>query len=114
MRVVVSGVRTDLAGLSGKVHEICTDDSTGLFMATEAMRGMNDYVPFRNGYLSASAMAKPFEVSYRTAYARYCYYGDRLNFRRERHAHAQAHWDQAYQTDHAADLANAVTAYLKR
>lgn len=47
-------VTLDLDGIPRKVDRIKSDDGLGLFMATEAMRGMSPYVPFRNGYLDAS------------------------------------------------------------
>lgn len=41
-------VTLDLDGIPRKVDRIKSDDGLGLFMATEAMRGMSPYVPFRN------------------------------------------------------------------
>ena len=104
----------DFGGVHSKLGSIPKDEGLGLFLATEAMRGMSPYVPFRNGYLDASATPAPFEVTYSTPYARKMYYGDGLTFSHERHALATAHWADAYSAAHVGELAAAATAYLKR
>ena len=107
-------VTLESGGVHRKLVSIPKDDGLGLFLATEAMRGMSQYVPMRNGFLDASATATPFEVSYSTPYARTVYYGDRLKFSHERHALATSHWADAYSAAHVGELAQAATAYLKR
>lgn len=107
-------VTLDIDGISRKVDRIKSDEGLGLFMATEAMRGMSPYVPFRNGYLDASAKAEPFAVTYSTSYARRIYHGTSLKFSKERHALATAEWDRAYEAAHGQELARAATAYLRR
>lgn len=107
-------VTLDLDGISRKVDRIKSDEGLGLFMATEAMRGMSPYVPFRNGYLDASAKAEPFAVMYSTSYAGRIYHGTSLKFSKERHALATAEWDRAYAAAHGQELARAATAYLRR
>nr|UVX51788.1 MAG: Minor capsid protein [Bacteriophage sp.] len=110
----VATVTLDLDGVPRKVDRIKTDEDLGLFLATEAMRGMSPYVPFRNGYLDASAKAEPFAVTYNTSYAGRIYHGTSLTFSRERHALATAEWDMAYAAAHGQELARAATAYLGR
>lgn len=100
-------------GIANKINKICTDSGLGTLLATAAKQGMSPYVPFRNGYLDASATVEPFAVSYSTAYARYVYYGTSLNFSRERHALACAEWDKAYSQAHKAELASAATYYIR-
>lgn len=107
-------VTLDLGGVQRKVEGIEGDPGLGLFLATEAMRGMSPYVPFRNGYLDASAKAEPFAVTYTTAYARRIYYGASLKFSKERHSLATSEWDRAYAAAHGQELADAGTAHLGR
>lgn len=107
-------VTLDLGGVQRKVERIKGDPGLGLFLASEAMRGMSPYVPFRNGYLDASAKAEPFAVTYTTAYARRIYYGASLKFSKERHSLATSEWDRAYAAAHGQELADAGTAYLGR
>lgn len=110
----MASVTLDLDGVDAKVNMIRANESFGLFLATEAMRGMSPYVPFRNGYLDASAKAEPFAVTYQTSYVSKVYHGTRLRFSKERHALATAEWDKAYAAAHGQELAQAGTAYLKR
>lgn len=107
-------VTLDLDGILRKVDRIKSDEGLGLFMATEAMKGMSPYVPFRNGYLDASAEAEPFAVTYSMSYAGRVYHGTSLNFSKERHALATAEWGMAYAEAHGQELARAATAYLGR
>lgn len=107
-------VTLDLDGIPRKVDKIKTDEGLGMFMATEAMRGMSPYVPFRNGYLDASAKAEPFAVTYSTSYAGRIYHGTSMKFSTERHALATAEWDRAYSEAHGQELARAATSYLGR
>jgi hypothetical protein len=107
-------VELKFEGVHRKLDSIPKNDGLGLFLATEAMRGMSPYVPMRDGFLDASAVATPFEVSYTTPYAGIVYYGDGLKFSHERHALATSHWADAYSAAHIGELAQAATAYLKR
>lgn len=103
----MSSVKVDLSNASKKLN-ISSDETVGLFAASEAMKGMSPYVPFRNGYLDASAQAEPFRVTYKTEYARYIYYGDSLKFSKERHALATCRWSDAYAAAHGQELASAI------
>ena len=107
-------VTLDLDGVPRKVDKIKSDEELGLFLATEAMRGMSPYVPFRNGYLDASAKAEPFAVTYSTSYAGRVYHGTSLRFSTERHALATAEWGEVYATAHGQELARAATEFLGR
>lgn len=74
------------------------------------MRGMDvqGYVPMDTGDTARSAQTasnlEDGEIIYDTPYARKIYYGDRLNFSLEQHAHATHHWDQAYWADHGSEI----------
>lgn len=104
-------VRVDISGLSGKISAIVRNPAIGTFAATEAIRLMEPYVPMREGQLWGSAKASPFMVTFSTPYARRVYYGDGLNFRRDRHINARSRWDEGI--DRAA-LANAITGEIGR
>lgn len=110
----MANVELDLAGVDRKVQRLKNDQGLGLFIATEAMRGMSPYVPFRNGYLDASAQAEPFAVTYDISYADRVYYGTSMEFSKERHPLATAEWDKAYAEAHGEELGRAGTEYLRR
>ena len=55
-------VTINMSGVSAKLDRIATDRGLGIFLATEAASGMDQYVPFRDGALSGSATPEPFEI----------------------------------------------------
>lgn len=104
----------DAAGIGKKVDDVKTDKKLGLFLAQEAEKGMEPYVPMRTGALVASGSAEPFAVTYTANYATYPYHGNNMTIRTEMHPLATKEWDVAYAKAHGEDLARAATAYLKR
>ena len=106
-------VSVDVSGVPSRVDAIKSDTEFGTFLASEALKGMSPYVPFRNGYLDASATAEPFAVTYSTEYVGYVYNGTALNFSHEHHPLACARWDEPYAAAHLQELCKAGTEYLK-
>lgn len=106
-------VTVDMKGAKSKLEGFKTDQALGLFLAQTALTGMRPYVPFDTGLLDSSAYATPWAVEYPASYAKYVYYGGGMNFKREHHAKATSQWDAAYSAEHAQELAEAGTRYLK-
>lgn len=100
-------VKVDLSKAMRKL-DVKSNATLGTFAASEAMKGMSPYVPFRNGYLDASAKAEPWVVTYNVRYAVYVYYGEKMTFSTERHALATANWADAYAAAHGQELASAI------
>lgn len=97
-----------------EIKQVLHGSRLGQFAANEAMKGMDEYVPYRTGQLADSASAKPWQVSYSANHARPVYYGTRKRFNRAMHAKACALWGDAYAKGNGAKLARAMTNYLKR
>ena len=117
-------------------------DRTLLFMAQEAKRLMDPYVPARNFFLSGKNVRVYVEgdhgvVHYLSPYARYQYHGylmvsrltgspwaakgeskvvtgTRLNYSGARHPLATSEWDQAMKTARLEDYLHAVQNYVRR
>lgn len=106
-------VTVDMSGVSAKLDRIATDRGLGMFLATEAASGMDQYVPYRDGALSGSATPEPFSVTYGVPYARRLYYGTDLNISRQGHPNATALWDKAYASAKGSDLGQAGTRYVR-
>lgn len=104
----------DAAGVSQKVESIKTDPKLGMFLAKEAERGMEPYVPMRTGALVDSSEAEPFAVEYTASYAVYPYRGENMTIRKEQHPLATKEWDRAYASQRGEDLARAATEFIKR
>lgn len=56
---------------------------------------MYDYVPMRDGFLSANVQISDECVHFLSPYAARMYTGERYNFRKDRHPLATAYWDRA-------------------
>jgi hypothetical protein len=106
-------VTVDMSGVGAKLDSIAKDRGLGMFLATEAASGMEQYVPYRDGYLSKSAIPAPFSVSYGMPYARKMYYGTDFHFSDQGHAKATAEWDKAYVRAKGGDLGRAGTQYVR-
>lgn len=107
-------VKVNMDGVPKKLGRIAENKTLGTFLASEAQRGMNKYVPMRTGALSQSAAVKPFKVTYDVPYAQRVYYGKGLRFSRDKHPNATAEWDRAYKITSGQKLADAATQFLKR
>lgn len=109
-------VNVDTSGVPSKLDRIKGDDTFGLFLANEAKRGMEPYVPAYSGYLFRNGTnARPWVVDYDTPYASYVYHGVGIKrYTKDPHPLAGKMWDAAYVRAHLPELAKAGTEYLKR
>ena len=109
-------VSVDTSGIPSKLDRIKGDDTFGLFMANEAQRGMDEYVPYRSGYLARNSWSlSPWKVTYAAPYAAYVYYGVGIkHYTSDPHGHATKLWDSAYVRAHLPELCKAGTNYLRR
>lgn len=97
------------------VRELAKDRALGSFMSSEAMRGMDPYVPYRDGGLSESATSsKPFFVTYSTPYANRVYQGIGMRIHQDKHPKAASKWDKKWWQEHREDFCHSVEAYIER
>jgi len=93
------------------------NDSTKLFAANEARRLMNDYVPMKTGALANTAKIYVENgrgvVFYGQPYAKFCYYGEKKNFSRDRHEKASAFWNRAMSLANKGVLTKRVDDFIK-
>ena len=104
-------VEVDVSGVGVKVGKIKSDPTLGVFAATQAQAGMEQYVPLRSGWLRRTANTEPWAINYTAPYAAKVYHGTDLHFTTPG---TGAYWDKAYTAAHKGELADAITAYLKR
>ena len=92
-------------------------DST-LFMANEARRLMDKYVPMETGQLAGNVeletKGNKAIIRYYSPYAHRLFYGKGFNFSKEKHTLATARWDEAMLVVHRDALVKAVQAYIRR
>lgn len=107
-------IKVDMKGVGEKINRIKADEGLGRYLANEALRGMDKYVPARTLQLSKSAqVSKPFHVRYGANYARYPFYG-KGHIHQDVHPLATKRWDRAYAAAHGDELGKAGTEYLRR
>ena len=108
-------IKVDMKGVGEKINRIKADEGLGRYLAEQAKKGMEPYVPYRIGKLCETATVKrPFHVTYPASYARYPFYGSGMNFRKDPHPLATHRWDKAYTAAHKGELARFGTEYLRR
>lgn len=100
------------------VRELAKDRALGAWMSVEAIKGMDPYVPYRDGDLSKSAtVSKPFHVTYSTPYANRVYQGRGMKIhsgKDAKHPKATSKWDEKWWKEHREDYCKAVEAYIER
>jgi hypothetical protein len=107
-------VKSDLKGVNKKIKQIATDDRVGKFVANEIDRLSAPYVPMDTGMLYQNTVIEPFRVTYTQPYAKRIYFGDSLNFNREKHPLATSHWDQVMMSARGYEITNALTQFIKK
>lgn len=72
------------------------------------------YVPMDTGMLDQTVDITKDYVHYKVPYAHRIYEGDGLNFSTDKHPLATAHWDKAMAVAKGQQLADDITAYIKK
>ena len=95
------------------------DDDVLRFTAETWGRIFEKYVPMDSGTLSQSYRTEPGKVIYDQRYAHYQWegvskWGRPLNYSKEQHPLATSHWEQEAQRNKGKEVADAVTAYIRR
>ena len=92
--------------------------NTLAFAVGEARKLMHEFLPMDTGRLADSAreFAEMGEgrVIYDVPYACYCYYGESLNFKREKNQKAGAFWDRAMMQVYGGELYSRVAHFIKK
>lgn len=96
------------------IKEIGTNNNVGMFLANEVYRIMIPYTPMDTGIMYQSAIIEPHKITYTQPYSAKLYYGEELNFSKEKHPNATDHWDIPAKNARGAEVARAVNRYLNR
>lgn len=89
-------------------------DNIKVYANTRLHAYCDPYVPMDTGMLSQTVDITKDYVHYKVPYARRMYDGDGLNFSKDKHRLATAHWDKAMAVAKGQQLADDITAYIKR
>ena len=104
--------------VSNIIKDSGINSGTALFAAAEAKKLMADYVPMKTGALCGTAQIFAENgrgvVIYTRPYARFCYYGEKKKFNRDKHEKASAYWDKAMTLANKGVLTDRVKKYIKK
>ena len=107
-------VKLKFTRIPKKIEKICESPKVGMYMAEQAERLMAPYVPMDTGMLVDNTTVEPFKVTYNSTYAHYIFFGNGLNFNKEKHALATARWDNAMSAAKGRQLCNEVTEFIRK
>lgn len=109
-------VTVDMSGVAKKINRLKSNRKLGLFISSEAAKGMNRYVPMRDGALRDSADASvPLKITYNTPYAHYIWNGISKGGGGIKYTEpgVTSHWEEHYAAAHGEELGRAATNYVK-
>ena len=90
------------------------DKQTMTYAHTRLHALCSPYVPMNTGMLDQTVEINNEFVHYKVPYAHKVWDGEGLNFSRDKHPLATAHWDAAMKVAKGQQLADEITEYLKR
>lgn len=106
-------VKVDIPNISKLSNRIFSDD-VRKYANTRLHAYCSPYVPMDTGYLDQTVDITPDYVHYKAPYAHKMWDGDGLNFSKDKHPLATSHWEKAMEVSKGKQLADDITAYLKR
>lgn len=108
-------IQINTAALLGKFAK--RTEAAQVYLDNEVMRTTEDYVPFDTGTLARSAPQATDpgtgQVLYDTPYARKLYYGEGMDFAKDKHPKATAKWLETSKAVHLKDWVAGVTRILE-
>lgn len=123
MKIFLQPTNTIMADLglqnNGPVHAFFTE---------ECARYMDQFVPFRNGYLAETVIKDGIinkenvttdTIIYKQDYASYVYHGiskngNELNYSKDKHPNAGPYWDEVMWSAYNREITNNVQKFLER
>lgn len=96
-----------------QIQDKVTNTKLGKFVATEWKRLIDGYTPRDTGQLESNVTIRPFEIHYKSKYARRQYYGRNFKFQKK-NPYSTYEWDKAAeQAGQKNKLCRTINAALK-
>jgi len=93
------------------------NDKTAVFAVREARDMMSEFIPMNTGALCYNTRIFAENgrgvILYVQPYARFCYYGEKKRFNRDKHEKASAYWDKAMILSRRGFLTARVSDFIK-
>ena len=106
-------VKVDIPNISSISKRLFTPD-VKKYAHTRLHAYCSPYVPMDTGYLDQTVDITPDYVHYKAPYAHKMWDGDGMNFSKDKHPLATSHWERAMAVSKGKQLADDITAYIKR
>lgn len=107
------GVQVEFNSPQAIFNRIFTD-SKQLAITKMIELKMNPYVPMDTGALVDTTAVTKNSITYLVPYARKMYNGENLNFSKEKHPLATAHWDRAMMIAKSGEVSRNAEEIIKR
>lgn len=111
MRITIKEVT--LTNQQKTVQRVFGDD-VKVYANTRLHAYCSPYVPMNTGYLDQTVDITKDYVHYKASYAHKNWDGDGLNFSKDKHPLATAHWERSMAVAKGQKLADDITEYEKR
>lgn len=108
MGIRIQAVEIDPKAAAARV----VDERARLFSQQALWALASDFVPRDTGNLMTNVRVTPEGVEYLAPYAQRVYYGDGMNFSREKNPLATARWDQAAMAARKAQLVAMIQGFF--
>ena len=106
-------VKVDIPNIP-KISKRIFSDSVRKYANTRLHAYCSPYVPMDTGMLDQTVDITPKYVHYKVPYANRVHVGENMNFSKDKHPLATSHWEKAAMTAKGQQLADEITAYIKR
>lgn len=106
-------VKVDIPNIP-KISKRIFSDAVRKYANTRLHAYCSPYVPMDTGMLDQTVDITPKYVHYKVPYANRVHEGENMNFSKDKHPLATSHWEKAAMTVKGQQLADEITAYIKR
>lgn len=76
------------------LNAVRLDDEFGRYAAESWQKRVEPYIPYRTGRLCNDVSIEPWSIVYKAPYANEVYNNTKMNFNKEKHPLATAHWNE--------------------
>lgn len=106
-------INVDIPNISGVSRRLFTPEVMK-YANTRLHAYCSPYVPMDTGMLDQTVDITPEYVHYKVPYAHKVHDGDGMNFSKDKHPLATAHWERSMAVAKGQQLADDITAYIKK
>ena len=96
------------------LNAVKLDDEFGTYAAQSWQKKVEPYIPYNTGRLCNDVTIKPFAIQYNAPYAEEVYNNSYMQFRKDKHPLATAHWNEVAAPVVMASFIQDMQSYMDR